>query len=222
MRTLSVQVCHPHSIVSSSSLSFWGHCAACIRTPWTVATSQPGTADIPAFSQTICQHSLRLHCMLLSPGQARFMIHSATLLELKWYWLLTIRDSWDALPDQICCSDVTVGLSNPFVHLFLIDAEHRSAATAVISCIEEFKIPTDCSQNVTFWDSLPPNLKPKIALWEQNRLWVLDWAQMPYFDRWPVFLHSGFKLQQIPGHYRSNIKNSKCIVLGGILSLLGL
>lgn len=140
--------------------------------------------------------TMQLYCTLLSSGQTQFMIRSATLLFLKWYSLLIISDCWDTLPDQIFCWRSNASPSQtvkPIVHLFLIDTEHKSVAMTVISCVEKFKIPTDCSRNVTFWDSLHPNCKPKIVLWEQNRLWILDWTQLPYFDKWPVFLHFGFK-----------------------------
>lgn len=40
-----------------------------IHTPWAVATSQPGTADIPAFSQTICHHyAVVLYGAVLRPN----------------------------------------------------------------------------------------------------------------------------------------------------------
>lgn len=103
--------------------------------------------------------TLKLFCMLLSQSQTHFTIRSATLLFLKRYQLLITPDCWDTLSDPVFSRLKNASLNQAIraiVHLFLIDTEHKSKATAVISCMEELKIPTERSQNVTLWDSLHP------------------------------------------------------------------
>lgn len=109
--------------------------------------------------------TMQLYCMWLSSGQTR--VYDPFSHPPVFKMRLTSHNFWllGHTPDyQIFCWRRNASQSQtvkPIVHLFLIDTEHKSTAMAVISCMEKFKIPTDCSRNVTFWDSLQPNCNQK-------------------------------------------------------------
>lgn len=58
-----------HVNTSAFSLPEFGDTVYSIHTPWAVATSQPGTADIPDFPQTICHHyAVALNAAVFRPN----------------------------------------------------------------------------------------------------------------------------------------------------------
>lgn len=171
----------------------------------TDAIAQPGTADIPAFPQTICQHNaeFELNDTVFQPNP----VYEPSSPQFLKRWLLTSSNFCGALHDEsfCCCDSMSQSQTTlPFVHLFLIDTEQKNIAMAIINCNEKFKNPTVCSWNMNFGRVCSQIItRNRIVGRDQTQTGL--WTQLPYLNKLQVLLHFGFSKHPVQtGHENNN------------------
>lgn len=185
---------------------------------WAVTTSQPVIAD--RFSQTICyHHALALYAAVFRPNSFYDPFSHPPVFKV----VLTLHHYWfpwtDFWPEQLCF--INYSNSCTFITIDTKQIPDSNQLHIEVKNSRRIQSKRDVLGESTF------KSQPKIALWEQDRLWILEWTQLPYFWQMTcVFAFSAWAATNIHPHQDwgtaaalSQNEEAKCY--DGILSLLG-